>query len=110
MKQRLDNIISILDEKKAADIETITLDGKDYIADAVVVATSLNARHGESLLNDLKNELKPKGEQFNTVETSSEWIVADLGDIIVHIMTQEYRDKYTIEKFLEDLKAGKLQA
>ena len=107
MKERLDRIVKVLYDKKAEDIQVVDLEGKNYIADAVVVATSLNSRHGESLLNELKTQLKPHGEEFLAIDDSGEWVVIDLGDIIVHILTQSYREKYTIEAFLEDIKSGK---
>lgn len=107
MKERLDRIEQILDNKKAENIQQIDLEGKEYITDAVVVATSLNARHGESLLNELKTQLKAVGEEFVAVEDSGDWVVIDLGDIIIHILTKEYREKYTIESFLDDIKSGK---
>lgn len=109
MKERIERITKILDAKKAEDIEVVYLEGHDYITDAVVIATSLNGRHGESLLNELKNALKAQGESFVATDAETdEWIIADLGDIIIHIMTQSYRDKYSLERFLEDLKKGKL--
>ena len=109
LKLRLERIANVLDNKKAEQIELIELEGRDYIADAVVIATSLNDRHGLSLLNELKNELKPEGEEFVAIDDNTgEWVVVDLGDIIIHIMTLAYREKYTIEKFLEELKEGKL--
>ncbi len=107
MQKRLEAIRSVLDDKKAEDIEIIDLEGQEYIAKAVVIATSLNARHGESLLNELRTQLKPKGEQFLATEETGEWIVADLGDILVHIMTKATREKYTMEQFLADVKAGR---
>ncbi len=108
MKERIDRIVSVLDEKKAEDIEVIDLEGQDYIAQTVVIATSLNEKHGGSLLNELKNRLKPAGEKFLGVDDNGEWVVADLGDIIIHIMTQTYREKYTLEVFLNELKSGRL--
>lgn len=105
-KSRIEKIIAVLDNKKAENIEAIDLEGQDYISDVVVIATSLNEKHGHSLLNELKNELKPAGEEFVAVDDNGEWVVADLGDIIIHVMTQVYRDKYTLEVFLEELKSG----
>ena len=107
MKQRIEKIVKVLDEKKAENIEVVDLEGQDYIASAVVIATSLNEKHGHSLLNELKTNLKP-AEKFLGVDDNGEWVVADLGDIIIHIMTQSYREKYTLEVFLEELKSGKL--
>ena len=105
-KSRIEKIIAVLDNKKAENIEAIDLEGQDYISDVVVIATSLNEKHGHSLLNELKNELKPAGEEFVAVDDNGEWVVADLSDIIIHVMTQVYRDKYTLEVFLEELKSG----
>lgn len=105
-EKRIEKIRAVLDNKKAENIEAIDLEGQDYITDVVIIATSLNEKHGHSLLNELKNELKPTGEEFIAVDDNGEWVVADLGDIIVHVMTQAYREKYTIEVFLEELKSG----
>ena len=54
MNTRLENIRKILDDKKAENIEIIDLKSKDYIVDYVVIATTLNSKHGFALLNYLK--------------------------------------------------------
>ncbi len=102
MDKRIEKISSVLDTNKAENIEVFDLRGKDYFVDQVVIASSLNARHTEALLNYLKNELKPD-ETFLSVDVSDEWIVADLGDILIHIMTPEYRTKYNMEEFLGEV-------
>ena len=53
MNTRLENIKKILDDKKAENIEIIDLKSKDYIVDYVVIATTLNPKHGFALLNYL---------------------------------------------------------
>ena len=55
---RLETIKTLLDEKKAENIDVIDLTSKDYIVDYVVIATTLNSKHGFALLNYLKEELK----------------------------------------------------
>ncbi|MBE0499737.1 MAG: ribosome silencing factor [Campylobacterales bacterium] len=104
MDKRIEKITAVLDKNKADAIEVFDLKEKDYFVDSVVIATSLNARHTEALLNHLKTELKP-AEHFLGVDISDEWIVIDLGDILIHIMTPEYRVKYNIEEFLSKLAA-----
>lgn len=101
--KRCEDIKIILDERKAENIEVIDLTSKDYIVDYVVIATTLNAKHGYSLLTYLKEELKPKGEEFLRVEEEGEWTVIDLGDIFVHLMSEKYRAKYSIEEFLKEI-------
>ena len=100
MEKRIQRIIEVLDSKKAEDIESFDLTGKGYIANQVVIATSLNAKHSLALLTNLKNILKSEGEEFLRTEEDGDWTIVDLGDILIHIMTQSYRDKYTLDEFL----------
>ena len=106
MQKRLEKIIEVLDRNKAEAIELFDLRNRDYFVDYVIIASSLGERHTQALLDHLKKELKP-GEHFNHVDESGEWIVVDLGDVLVHIMTPEYRSKYDMEAFLTEL--GKKQ-
>jgi ribosome silencing factor RsfS/YbeB/iojap len=108
LQQRVDAIVRLLDAKKATDIDLFDLAQNDYIAKAVILATSLGGKHTAALLDHLKEDLKPLGETFLGTDESDEWIVADLGDIVVHIMTPEYRQRYSLETFLEELKQGQL--
>ena len=105
MENRIKNIVNVLDTNKAENIDAIDLSKNNYIADMVVIATALNTRHSISLLTHLKDDLLPLGEEFIRIEEDGEWSVVDMGDIIIHIMTQSHRDKYTLEDFLESMKA-----
>ena len=40
------------------------------------------------------------GEEFLFTEESDDWTVIDLGDILIHLMSEEYREKYKLEEFL----------
>ena len=103
-KQRAEKIAKILNEKKAEDVQIIDMEGREYIAKFVVIATMLTARHAASLIEELKSVLKPLGEEFLAIESGDEWSVVDLGDIIVHLISEAYRAKYNIEDFLDKLK------
>ena len=103
MKNRLEEIKKILDDKKAENIELIDLKDNDYIVDAVIIATTLNAKHGFSLLTYLKEELKPNGEEFLRVDEDDDWTIIDMGDILIHLMSESHRKKYNIEEFLGEL-------
>ena len=106
MNNRIEKIVSILDTNKAEAIEVFNLSEKNYFVDYAIIASSLGQRHTTALLDHLKNGLKPD-ENFTNVDESGDWIFADLGDILIHIMTPEYRTKYDMEKFLGDLADGK---
>ncbi len=99
MNKRIQKISDILDKNKAEAIEVFNLLDKDYIVDYAVIASSRGQRHTLALLDYLKGGLKPQ-EEFLHVDESDDWIVADLGDILIHIMTPEFRVKYDIESFL----------
>ena len=103
MEQRIEDIVKILGDKKATQIQSFDLREKNYIVDYVIIATTLNAKHSASLLDFLKEDLKPKGEEFLRVEEDDNWSVIDLGDIFIHLMNQEYRQKYSLEDFLDKL-------
>jgi len=103
-KQRAERIAEILNEKKAEDVQIIDMEGREYIAKFVVIATTLTSRHAASLIEELKSVLKPLGEEFLAIESGDEWSVVDLGDIIIHLISEAYRAKYNIEDFLDKLK------
>lgn len=101
---REENIVKILEEKKAENIQVIDLKGDDYIVDFVVIATTLNSKHAYALLNYLKDELKPLGEEFLRIDEADDWTIVDLGDAFIHLMSETSRNKYSLEEFLSDLK------
>ena len=108
MENRIKRIIQILDDKKAENIENINLTGKQYLVDQVVIATTLNSKHAFSLITYLKEQLKPEGEEFLRVDENEDWTIIDLGDILIHLMSEKYRDKYQIEEFLDEIQKGSL--
>ena len=104
-QKRIGEIVRILDEKKAEQIEVFDMRERDYFVKFVVIATTMGERHALSLTDDLKLGLKPLGEEFLGIESSGEWVVCDLGDILIHLMSPEYRAKYNIEEILNKIKA-----
>ena len=103
MDKELEVIKTVLENKKAENIEIIDMQNDDYIAKFVVIATTLTGKHGLALAEDLEAALKPLNEDFLGVEASDEWSVIDLGDVMIHLMSEEYRAKYNIEELLEKL-------
>ena len=109
MDERVERIVAFLDSKKAEEIESFNLENVDYLAKRVIIANSLGAKHSVSLATQLKVELKPLGEDFLHVDESEDWVVIDLGDILIHLMTSEAREIYSLEDFLTELSAGKFK-
>jgi len=104
LQNRIKVITDILDKNKAEKIEVFDLTDKNYLVDHAIIASSLGPRHTLALLDHLKKGIK-ENETFNNVDESGDWVVIDLGDILIHIMTPEYREKYDMETFLSELSA-----
>jgi len=107
INERVERIVAFLDSKKADEIEVFDLENIDYLAKRVVIASALSGKHAASLADNLKVELKPLGEEFLHIDDSEDWVVIDLGDILVHVMTKDARQTYSLEDFLTELSAGK---
>lgn len=111
MKKRVSYIVHHLEDKKAENIEVFDMKKTDYFVDQVVIANTLGERHGLALLEHLKVLLKKNGESVLNIEASPEWSIIDLGDILIHLLTPEYREKYNLEDFLakrsEEIKSQK---
>lgn len=107
MQTRIDNIVKVLDTNKAEAIEVFNLRTKEYFVDYVIIASSLGTKHTIALLDYLKKDLKP-AEKFHYIDESGDWVVIDLGDILIHIMTSEYRVRYDMESFLNELNSKRV--
>lgn len=100
----IEEICKIIEDKKGENIEVFNLKGSDYFVDFVVIATALIDKYALALLDFLKKDLKQKGESFlNIEEENPNWIVADLGDIIIHLFTENQRKKFNLEEFLSKI-------
>jgi len=110
VEERAERIVTFLDDKKADELEVFNLDEVDYIAKRVVIANAISSKHAAALADQLKKELKPLGEVFLHIDESEDWVVVDLGDILIHLMTSEARQTYNMEEFLAELSAGKFKA
>lgn len=103
MRRRVRKVVTLLNNKKAEDIIAFDLEKSDYFVEHVVIASSLSSKHTHSLLDDLKTRLKADGEEFLHIDEGEDWIVADLGDILVHLMSKGKREYFRIEDFLNDI-------
>jgi len=110
VEERAERIVTFLDSKKAEELEVFNLEEIEYIAKRVVIANAISSKHAASLADQLKQELKPLGEDFLHIDESEDWVVIDLGDILVHLMTSEARQTYSMEEFLSELSSGKFKS
>ncbi|RMF13203.1 MAG: ribosome silencing factor [Alphaproteobacteria bacterium] len=95
-----EEIITLLDERKAEDIVKIPLAGKTTIADHMVIASGTSHRQVSALAEQLLRRLKELGLGRASVEglETADWVLIDTGDVIVHLFRPEVRAFYNLEK------------
>lgn len=99
-EQLLKLVESELDERKAHHITTLDVRGKTSITDYMVIATATSTRHARSLCDYMVEKVKQSGLQPLGLEgdPGSDWVLLDLGDVVVHVMTGQAREFYQLEK------------
>ena len=93
-------VIAALEDLKAKDIREIDVRGKTSIADLLVIASGTSARHVKSIADEVVKFAKQAGVMPLGVEgeQEAEWVLVDLGDVIVHVMLPRIREFYGLEK------------
>ncbi len=99
-KQVIELAVNALDDMKGVDLIVIDIVGKSSIADAMIVVTGNSQRHVRALAESVRISAKNANHPPLGIEggDASDWVLVDLGDVIVHVMTQEKRDFYSLEK------------
>lgn len=89
-----------LDDLKGVDVIAIDVEDRTSVTDWMIVAGGTSQRHVKSLANSVVEKCKESGIRplGSEGEQEGDWILVDLGDVIVHVMTRESRDFYALEK------------
>lgn len=95
-----DFVVDKIDDLKGQDIVTIDVQGKSSITDCMVICTGTSSRHVMSIADHVVQESRAAGLLPLGVEGENvaDWVVVDLGDVIVHVMQEESRRLYELEK------------
>jgi ribosome-associated protein len=93
-------VIAALESLKAKDVREIDVRGRTSIADLLVIASGTSARHVKSIADEVTRFAKRAGVMPLGVEgeQEGEWVLVDLGDVIVHVMLPRVREFYGLER------------
>jgi ribosome-associated protein len=99
-QQLKDFVLDKLEDAKSRDIVTLDVTGKSSITDMMLVCSGNSKRHVNSIAEKLVEATKHANHAPLSIEgqDTGEWVLVDLGDIIVHVMQDETRDFYQLEK------------
>jgi len=99
-KELQDFIVEKLEDIKAKDIEVIDVRGFSDVADCMIICSGTSNRHVRSIAERVGEEIRHAGMMPFGIDgdKESEWVLVDLGEVMVHVMQEEARDRYQLEK------------
>ena len=88
------------EELKAKDVVEIDVRGKSSVTDYLVIASGTSTRHVKSIADEVMKfakrlDVQPLGVEG---EREAEWVLVDLGDVVVHVMLPRVREFYALER------------
>lgn len=90
---------ALLENKKLKNVEAFDLKFKSELVKFIILATSPNEKYSRQVAVDLQKEFEEKGIDAKIEgEFPGEWVILDLGEILIEIFTEESRKYYNLEK------------
>src|SRR5690625_2583772 len=97
-------VLDALENLKGHDIQAFDTRPLTSLFDRVFIATGTSNRQTRSMADEVVRQAKKHGLEVIAVEgeTEGEWVLIDLGDIVVHCMQAAIRDYYQLEDLWGD--------
>jgi ribosome-associated protein len=99
-KELAEIVVEAIDDMKGQDIRCINVEELTAITDYMVIATGTSNTHIKALADSASKKVKEAGHAGGKVEgrLQSEWILLDLGGVVVHLMIAPMRALYNLEE------------
>ena len=99
-EQLKDTVVEALEDVKAQDLAVLPVRHLTSLTDYMVIATGTSNRHVRSLADEVQEKVKEAGGGVIGVEgeQAGEWVLIDLGDVVVHVMQAQVREYYNIDE------------
>ena len=93
-------MINALEDLKAKNIVQLDVREMTDVTDTLIIASGTSNRHVKSIANNVVEDSKKLGYMPLGVEgiDAGDWVLVDFGDIVVHVMQEETRNFYELEK------------
>ena len=103
-----DTVVLALEDRKGRDIVTLNVSRITDVMDFMVIASGTSNRHVQALVDGVVESSKERGVRPLGVEgrNTPEWVLVDLGDVVVHVMQTHSRQFYDLEGLWDIPAAG----
>jgi len=93
-------VVAALEDVKAHNIKIIDVSKRSTMFERMIIASAQSTRQTKALADNVVKKLKEQGEKVYGCEGEDigEWILVDLGEVLVHIMQPAVRDYYNLEE------------
>lgn len=108
-EEKTQAVIAALEDIKASDITVIDTSKLSSMFERMVIASAQSTRQTKAIADNVVVKLKERGEQVygREGEDSGEWILIDMGEVLVHIMQPAIRDYYNLEELWSKAQAAR---
>ena len=105
-------VVGALEDIKGKDIETINTTRLTLMFDRMVIATGDSSRQVKALARNVQDKVREAGAEVLSVEgeETGEWVLVDLGDVVVHVMQPMVRQYYNLEELWQATPAQRRKA
>jgi ribosome-associated protein len=92
--------VAALEDIKGRDIEVINTTKLTSLFDRIIIASADSTRQVKALARNVREKVEEAGGEIIGVEgeDSGEWVLVDLGSIVVHVMQPAVRNYYNLEE------------
>jgi ribosome-associated protein len=108
-EEKTQTVVAALEDVKASNINVIDTSKLSTMFERMVIASAQSTRQTKALADNVVVKLKERGEKIygREGEESGEWILVDLGEVLVHIMQPAVRDYYNLEELWSKAQAAR---
>jgi ribosome-associated protein len=102
-------VVDALEDIKAVDIEVINVTKLTSLFDRVIIASGNSNRQTRALAHHVQEKVREAGGEIVGTEggETGEWVLLDLGDVVVHLMQPAIREYYKLEELWSVTPAGR---